>query len=97
MSLLSCDTAVNLPIDNEKMSKILADIHLAEAAANSLRNAQKDTVIAKYYQQIMDIHEVSKVDFDNTIVILKENPAEMLEVYEKVMEQIDKRKTTIEE
>lgn len=93
LSLASCDEQIQPPIDQEKMVKILADIHLSESASKSLPNRQKDTVLAKYYEQIMEIHEVSKADFDSTIVILKKNPSEMLKVYEKVMEHIDTEKT----
>jgi hypothetical protein len=93
--LVSCEAEVKPLIEDEKMVKILADIHLSEIAAQTLTMKQKDTMIAKYYSQIMDIHEVSRADFDSTVVFLKQNPTKMAKIYEKVMERIDTEKTNL--
>ena len=92
---VSCETEIEPLIEDEKMVKILADIHLSEVAAQTLTMKQKDTMITKYYSQIMDIHEVSRADFDSTVVFLKQNPAKMAKIYEKVMERIDTEKTNL--
>ncbi|MFT4758187.1 MAG: hypothetical protein ACI9XO_002897 [Paraglaciecola sp.] len=94
-AFFSCETKVPPLITDEKLIKILADVHLSEAAATSLLMKQKDTTLAKYYGQIMEMHEVLRADFDSTMVILKQNPEKMVKIYEKVLEQIDTEKANL--
>lgn len=93
--IFSCESEIQPPIADEKLIEILADVHLSESAAQSLPMKQKDSTMAKYYEQVMEIHEVSRADFDSTMVLLKLKPAKMAKVYEKVLEQIDKNKTDL--
>lgn len=93
--LFSCDTDVEPLIKEEKMAQILADIHLSEVAAQSLTMKQKDTMLVKYYNQVMEMHEVARADFDSTIVFLKQHPEKMEKIYVKVMELIDTEKTDL--
>ena len=90
-----CEEKVTLPIPAPKLIDILADVHLAEAAAQSLPVKVKDTTLAKFYNQIYEIHEVSEADFDSSMVLLKSRPKSLKLVYEKVIETIDKRKANI--
>ena len=95
LGIWSCETEQLPPISNEKMIEILADVHFAESVAQALPLKQKDTMMVKYYDQIMEIHQVSRIDFDSSVVLLKQKPEELLKIYEKVMEKMDKDKSML--
>ena len=90
-----CKQESPLPIPPSQLIEVLADIHLAEAAAQSLPLKTKDTTLTMYYKQVFEIHDVSQQDFDSTMVILKSKPKWLKAVYEKVIETIDQRKATV--
>ena len=48
-----------LPIEKESLIPVLVDVHIAEAAVQSLRKQEKDSVIQVYYDQIFEIHNIS--------------------------------------
>lgn len=85
--LFSCGgNKVNLPIPESELIKILADIHLAEAAFQNLSSSAKDTLAYQYYDQIYQIHQVDKAQVDSCIAILNRNPKYFFDTYEKVQE-----------
>lgn len=85
--LFSCNKQVEvLPIPESDLVKILADIHLAEAAFQNLSTSAKDTLAYQYYDQIYQIHQVEKVNVDSCLAILNRNPQQFYDTYEKVKE-----------
>jgi len=85
--LLSCNEKVEvLPIPEPELVKILADIHLAEAAFQNLSTSTKDTLAYQYYDQIYQIHEVEKENVDSCIAILNRDPKRFYDIYDKVKE-----------
>lgn len=93
LGIIGCNTEEPRPLTDDQLVEVLADVHLAEAAIAALPRREKDTLIDRYYQQIMEIHGVLRADFDSTMVLLKQKPDELSQVYEKVLEEIDKNKT----
>jgi hypothetical protein len=75
-----------LPIAEPELIKILADIHLAEAAFQNLSSSAKDTLAYQYYDQIYQIHEVEKELVDSCIAILNRNPERFYDTYAKVQD-----------
>ncbi len=89
--LYGCETAEEQPqMPEEKLIEVLADIHIAEAALQSLRGQTKDSMSQLYYRQIYTIHEVDTLEVQETLEALREKPAEMKELYDKVMERVEK-------
>ncbi len=85
--LISCNKETEaFPIEEPELIKILADIHLAEAAFQNLSNSAKDTLAYQYYEQIYQIHEVEKEQVDSCIAILNRNPQLFFDTYKKVQE-----------
>jgi len=85
--LLSCNKKVEvLPIEENKLIAILADIHLAEAAFQNLNTSAKDTLAYQYYEQVYQIHEIEKENVDSCIAILNRNPEQFYNLYAKVQE-----------
>jgi hypothetical protein len=83
----SCTKQIEvLPISEPELIKILADIHLAEAAFQNLSTSTKDTLAYQYYDQVYQIHEVEKENVDSCIAILNRNPERFYNIYAKVQE-----------
>ena len=80
--------AEQLPLPETDLVKILADLHLAEAAFQNLTNSSKDTLAYFYYDQIYEIHGVSKAEVDSCISIMNRNPQQFFETYKKVQEHL---------
>ncbi len=79
----------------EKLVEMLVDAHLIEAALLGFSDLQKDSLTAIYYQQIYEIHEVSKDSFEAEMNYLKSHPDYFGEIYEKVLEEISKREAEL--
>lgn len=82
------EKAPELPIPHEKLIPVLTDAYIAEAAINSLTGEIKDSMAEIYYEQIFEIHEIKRIDFDTTISIMQAYPNFMDTVYARVLERL---------
>ena len=83
---VACDEEEVLPIEEQKMALIMADLHIAEAALQNVYASKKDSLAKIYYQQVYDIHEINRLELDSAMAVLHRNPNLQLEVYNRVME-----------
>jgi hypothetical protein len=90
MSSCQNDNPPELPLPEEQLVKVLADVHIAEAAGQQLRGETKDSVMQVYYEQICTMHGVNQEDFKTSMELLRNEPGRLHLVYEKVMEQIER-------
>lgn len=74
----------------DKMIAVLLDIHLAEAAVQTEKNAQKDSLLYLYYQDIYRIHNITQDDFERNLEAWFDNPEIADKLYEKVVESLNK-------
>ena len=91
----SCQKQESPSVDQEKLINILVDIHLVEASLLGFSDEQKDSLSALYYQQIYEIHSIAEDSFLNEMKYLKSHPDYMIDVYEKVLEEITKRENEL--
>ncbi len=77
-----------LPIDDETLVKVLADVHLSEAALSSTFGLEKDSLVLVYYDQIYKMHGISKDDFERTLFELYKRPRKMAYLYQLVTERL---------
>lgn len=77
-----------LPIPEEKMIQILADVHIAEAAIAELKQKHRDSIAPLYYDQIFTIHNVDSSLFNQTFAILQAEPHRLNKMYETVFERL---------
>ncbi|MCB0560138.1 MAG: DUF4296 domain-containing protein [Lewinellaceae bacterium] len=97
-SLVSCSQKPPaLAIDEDKLVEVLIDVHIAEAAVQSLRGATKDSVINAYYDQIFEIHGLSREEFVTTMEILRTDPKRTEELYSKIMAEMERQDVAEEE
>ena len=89
LGLAACENKPpELLVSEEELVPILADVHIAEAAMQHLRGELKDSMADVYYQELYEIHNVSKEDFDQTMELLREDPVRMERIYNNVIELI---------
>lgn len=90
--LLACGREENkIPMQESELVNLLIDVHVAEAAAQDLYGEIKDSVGRAYYDQIYQIHDIDQAIFDTTLAVLRRNPEYASRVYQKVMDEIDRR------
>jgi uncharacterized protein DUF4296 len=92
---LGCQKEETPTIPQEKMINILVDVHLVEASLLGFSGEQKDSLSQLYYDQIYQIHSISKDSFLTEMSFLKQHPEHLEEVYKKVIEEIDKREANL--
>lgn len=84
-----------LPIAEEKLVKVLADIHVAEAAMQNLTGDRKDSVAQVYYEQIEKIHGIERTLVDSAIIMMRKNPKLISKTYTLVLEELSKREAEL--
>lgn len=55
--------------DDEKLARVMADMHLADAATNGTGGAEKDSLLQVYYQQILTMHAITKEQYETELRI----------------------------
>ena len=81
-------------LPKEKMSQIIADIHIAEAEAN-LRtlpdSSSKETIS---FQKIFEKDSITKQQYEESLSFYIDNPELLNEVYEEVLNDLSKMQGT---
>jgi len=77
-------------IPDEKMVNILVDLHIAEAAILSANKSQKDSIGGIYFAQIFKMHDIQDSLFYKNYNLISKSPDRTEEIYEKVIEEIEK-------
>jgi hypothetical protein len=75
-------------IPDEKMSRIMADIYIAEAATNGMAGANRDSVNYVYYSQVMEIHGITRDSYEKNIHLLSGDIPRMRRVMERAQEMV---------
>ena len=75
-------------VDREKMVQMLADIHLADAAFNSLRH--RDSIVqnsssANFYYSILEKYNVQDSTFEQSFVFYASQPRKFEKMYREAM------------
>jgi len=86
---------ISYAIEEETMVKILMDMHVAEAATLQGDISQRDSLRKIYYDQIFEIHEISKKTYEEDMEVLKRDAKKLASIYDKVIEQLKQRKAEI--
>ncbi len=91
----SCTNQTPLLVEEEKMVDVIRDIHIAEAAMQNLIDITKDSMGEIYYQQVFEIHQVNKADFDSSMIILRRNPERLGLIYDQVLAEFEEMNDTL--
>lgn len=79
-------------IPESKLAPLLVDVHIAEVAIQDAPAAAKDSVATLWYNFVFKEHGVKQEDFEKTMRVLRKDPKRIGKLYEKVQEELDKRK-----
>ena len=100
--LISCSCKnkpdADLLIPDDKLVPVLVDLHLVYA----LQTTQEFRQLANQYDSIdahSDIfkkHDITKTQLDTTLSYLSKNPQDLLDIYNKVIMQLNQMQDTIE-
>ena len=88
LALFSCGKPKQCILPDDQLVRVLADIQIAESAAQSLISPVKDSVLEAYYQQIYEIHGVEESQFRECYAELQANPDRMNALFEQVFEEL---------
>lgn len=81
VGLSSCQEQVEQPsLSDEVMSRIMADLYVAEAATNGLSGYKKDSLMFAYYEQVFDLHGVSRADYERDLRLIARDESRMEEM-----------------
>lgn len=70
----------------------MADLFIAEAATNGLAGYPKDTLMHKYYDQVLAMHGVTKAEYEATLRILVNDENHMEQIEMQVMQLLEPNK-----
>jgi len=79
-------------IEESKLVPLLADVHLAEVAIQDATTTTKDSIATLWYGYVFKQHGVTQEAFEKTMNVLRKDPKRIGKLYEKVQEELDKRK-----
>jgi len=74
--LLQCtpsEPSVQTDIPDEKLSQIMSDLNIADAATNGLAGYEKDSLMKVYFNQIFEMHGIEQERFEKNLEALSAN------------------------
>ncbi|GEM_PF-543374 len=84
--LTACRSEERLQLSEEQIARIMADLHIAEAATSGLVGYQKDSLLYRYYEQIFTLHQVDRQTYERDLRLLAREEARMQAVVERAEE-----------
>ncbi len=85
----------NPPISEDKMINVLIDVHLAEAALQTLPRIYKDSMATVLYGQIYKFNEIKEEDLYEALDAYDSYPHRLKNLYEKVIDEINIREAKL--
>jgi hypothetical protein len=80
------DTKPEGVLQEDKLSEILVDVHMAEASLQLFNATKRDSIARGYYGHIFRIHEVEEAEFYTSMEYYSANSKEMANIYKKTEE-----------
>ncbi len=82
----------NASLNIEKMSEVLADLHLTEAHLQQVSLEKRDSLRSVLYQQVFRSHQVSEEVFYSCHAIYFKNPTAVDSIYSRVLFILENKK-----
>ena len=84
-------------LTDEQLINILIDLHASNVMVKNFQVIDRDSVAGVYYDQILEIHEVSKEIFEVDLKNLNRNPKKMESIYGTISKQLEELKESPKE
>lgn len=92
MITVSCRRTPSGVISPKDMSKLLADMHVAESVVDLNQNEyQSDSMKRVLKESVLERHDVTQAEFDTSLMWYGQNLDMYIKVYDDVIEQLEKR------
>lgn len=79
-------------VPKQELMDLMVDLYLAESA-NNMRMLEKDTTLPKYaefFKAVLEKHNVTAQDYENSLKYYAENPDEINAIYDEVLQRLTK-------
>jgi hypothetical protein len=77
----ACQQPVEQPtLSDETIARIMADLHVAEAATTGLGGYSKDSLMHLYYSQVFELHGIKREAYEKDLRLLARDEVHMGEV-----------------
>lgn len=96
MLIGACKNQFDAPIAEDKLVKVLKDVHIAEALLETENQTMRDSFSKVYYAQIFEHHGITRVDFDSTMSVYARYPEQFDSIYSRVERLIKSEKDTLQ-
>lgn len=97
-SIAACSSRPSNVLDKEDMAELLADIHVAEGVAETnSRSFPSDSTKRELRASVLKRHKVTQEEFDSSLSWYGYNIERYVEVYDRVIELLEKRLAKAEE
>lgn len=83
LALSQCQSPEQTRLSEETLVRIMADLHIAEAATTGLTGFRKDSLLYLYYEQIFALHGVKRADYEHDIRLLSRDEDRMMRIVEE--------------
>lgn len=86
---LACvQKAQSPPLSDDKTARMMADFSIAEAATNGLNGFKKDSLMLVYFNQVLEMHGVSKDVYEQNLSLLAKDMPRLERVVIKAEELV---------
>lgn len=84
-------------LSNDQLVEVLVDVHIADAALTTLALQRKDDTFksSDFYQRVLEKHDVTREQFDNSMDYYSKKPLELEKIYDRVLTELSKRKADL--
>ncbi len=80
VTLAACQPEEQPNLPDETLARIMADLHIAEAATTGLTGYRKDSLLYLYYEQIFALHGVERAAYERDLRLLSRNEERLLQI-----------------
>ena len=89
--IVACTNPQEPVLTKNELIPVLIDLHFSEAVIQSFDRKAKDSMANIYYNQVFQIHGISKEDFDQSMEILRNDPIMTEIIYNAVVDSLESR------
>ena len=92
LAVLACgEKEAVMPIPEDKLAKVIVDVHFAESVMQELPNSVRDSLGRVYYEQIYQIHGISEEALNESLRVIKNRPEMLERIYQRAEMEIDRQ------
>lgn len=89
----ACQQKTNEPtLSDEKIARVMADLYIAEAATTGLNGYPKDSLTHVYYDQVLQMHGITKEQYEKDLRLLVLDVSRMEAILEQVQVLLEPEK-----